>query len=111
MKIFYCNGKKDFCEENEKCSESCKYYDGTGGEYEEDKISNYDRIKSMSVEEMAEMLVEEKEYGVAHETYFMCPDGMEFDEDKYDMAIEYTKQWLLQKEERENNVSNNTRDK
>lgn len=59
-------------------------------------MNNYDRIKSMSVEEMAVYLVEEHEYGVAHETYFVCPDGMEFDEDKYKEAVEYTKQWLLQ---------------
>ena len=59
-------------------------------------MTNYNRIKSMSVEEMAVYLVEEHEYGVAHETYFVCPDGMEYDEDKYQEAVEYTKQWLLQ---------------
>lgn len=56
--------------------------------------TNYDRIRNMSVEEMAKYLVEEHEYGVAHETYFLCPGGAEFEEHEYDKAVEYTKQWL-----------------
>ena len=31
--IFYCYGKKDFCENNEKCTQNCSYYNGKGGEY------------------------------------------------------------------------------
>ena len=28
---FWCNGKKDFCNDRTKCPD-CKYYDGSGGE-------------------------------------------------------------------------------
>lgn len=90
-------GKCRKCKNYEKEIQGCLYMDAdckNGENFE--PITNYDRIKSMSVEEMAVYLVEEHEYGVAHETYFVCPDGMEFDEDKYKEAIEYTKQWLLQ---------------
>ena len=33
MKKFYCNGKKDFCEDLDKCSTNCRYFDGSGGKY------------------------------------------------------------------------------
>lgn len=57
--------KKGYCErfvgnvqnaENIDCG-GCEYADGTGGEYK-DIVTNYDRIKSMSVEEMAELIVD-----------------------------------------------------
>ena len=60
-------------------------------------MTNYEKIKAMSVEEMAEMLIEQKSYGVAHEEYLLCPDGTEFDgwdEKAMKKAIEHTKRWL-----------------
>lgn len=59
-------------------------------------ITNYDRIKSMSVDEMAVQMTEYKEYDEAHDIYYRCPDGKHFQEHEYDKAVEYTKQWLLQ---------------
>jgi hypothetical protein len=63
MGRYYCNGKKGYCDrfygnvqnaENIDCKD-CEYADGTGGEYK-DIVTNYDRIKSMSVEEMSALI-------------------------------------------------------
>lgn len=48
MKDFYCNGKKGICNE-EKCPESCEFYDGTGGKYEEKPQTEYERIRTMDL--------------------------------------------------------------
>ena len=53
MKKFYCNGKKDFCEDHDRCSTNCRYFDCSGGEYREVPMTNADRIRAMSDEEMA----------------------------------------------------------
>lgn len=67
MGKYYCNGKKGYCDrfvgniqnaENIDCKD-CEYADGSGGEYK-DTVTNYDHIKSMSVEEMAEFIVKIK---------------------------------------------------
>ena len=60
--------------------------------------TNYDRIKSMSVEEMAEMLIEETEAPLSGEPFLRTPDGKLFSiwEKTKDEAVEHTKQWLLQ---------------
>lgn len=58
--------------------------------------TNADRIRAMSDEELAEILVEEKEYGVCHIPFFRCPGGKDFDEDKYEDALQYTIDWLKQ---------------
>ena len=56
MRKYYCNGKKGFCDryngETEPSCIACIHGDGTGGEVIEN-ITNYDRIRNMSVEEMA----------------------------------------------------------
>ena len=58
MKKFYCNGKKDFCEDHDRCSENCRYLDFSGGEYREVTMTNGDRIRAMSDEELAEFLID-----------------------------------------------------
>ena len=61
-------------------------------------MTNYDRIKSMSVEEMAEMLIEETEAPLSGEPFWRTPDGKLFSSwgKTKDKAVEHTKQWLLQ---------------
>lgn len=56
MKKFYCNGKKDFCEDHDRCSKNCRYFDCSGGEYREVPMTNADRIRAMRYEELAEFL-------------------------------------------------------
>lgn len=61
--------------------------------------TNYDRIKSMSVEEMAEMLIEETEAPLSGEPFLRTPDGElfnEYEEQAKNKAISHTIQWLLQ---------------
>ena len=63
------------------------------------KMTNYDRIKSMSVEEMAEMLIEETEAPLSGEPFLRTPDGElfnEYEEQAKNKAISHTIQWLLQ---------------
>ena len=60
MKMFYCNGKKDFCFE-QKCYEPnqngyCKFCDGTGGEEREVENPYWDRICAMSDRQRAKGL-------------------------------------------------------
>lgn len=54
MKKFYCNGKKDFCEDHDRCSKNCRYFDCSGGEYREVPMTNADRIRAMSDVEIAD---------------------------------------------------------
>lgn len=63
------------------------------------KTTNYDRIKSMSVEEMAEMLIEKTEAPLSGEPFLRTPDGElfnEYEEQAKNKAILHTIQWLLQ---------------
>lgn len=62
------------------------------------KMTNYDRIKNMSVEEMAEMLIEVTEAPLSGEPFWRTPDGKLFSiwEKTKDEAVEHTIQWLLQ---------------
>ena len=57
MKRFYCNGKKGYCDRgndaNVKCF-NCEFGNGEGGKEVEIPNTNYDRIRNMSVEELAE---------------------------------------------------------
>ena len=55
---------------------------------------NYDRIRNMSIDEMAEYLVDRFDDPRTYETYYICPDGEEFGEYEYNKAFEHTKQWL-----------------
>ena len=62
-------------------------------------MTNYDRIKSMSVEEMAEMLIETTEAPLSGEPFLITPDGKlfsEYEEQAKNKAISHTIQWLLQ---------------
>ena len=58
MKKFFCYGKKDFCENTDLCVANCQYCDGSGGEYLEEPMTNADRIRSMTDEELAEFLID-----------------------------------------------------
>ncbi len=62
-------------------------------------MTNIEYIRNMDIEELAVLLTEEKEYGVAHEVYYMCPDGEEFDGNKYNEALQHTIEWLKQPRE------------
>ena len=57
MKKYFCYGKKDFCTSFE-CDRGidCAHYDGSGGDYRDAPMTNADRIRSMSDEELAEFL-------------------------------------------------------
>ena len=59
MKKYYCNGKKGFCDryngETEPNCNGCEFADGTGGNVIQ-STTNYDRIRNMSVEEMAKYI-------------------------------------------------------
>ena len=75
-----------------------KYTDDlyTGGKI---TMTNYDRIKSMSVEEMAEILIEKTEAPLSGEPFLRTPDGelfSEYEEQAKNKAILHTIQWLLQ---------------
>ena len=56
MNKYFCNGKKDFCETSENCSETCPHYDSTGGDYLDVPPTNAGKIRAMSDEELAEFL-------------------------------------------------------
>ena len=53
MKKFYCKGKKDFCEDYDRCLTNCRYFDGSGGGYRKVPMTNANRIRAMSNEELA----------------------------------------------------------
>lgn len=55
MEKYFCFGKKDFCTFLE-CDEKCPFYDGSGGDYREAPMTNADRIRAMSDEELATLL-------------------------------------------------------
>ena len=88
------------CKNYEKEIKGCLYMDAdckNGEKFE--PITNYDHIKSMSVEEMAEMLIEETEAPLSGEPFLRTPDGElfnEYEEQAKNKAILHTIQWLLQ---------------
>ena len=51
MKKFFCYGKKDFCENTDLCIE-CPHFARGGGDYREAPMTNADRIRAMSDEEL-----------------------------------------------------------
>lgn len=60
------------------------------------KPTNADRIRAMSDEELAKILIQEQQYGVCHIPFFRCPRGKDFGEDQYEDALQYTLEWLQQ---------------
>lgn len=58
MKKFYCKGKKDFCEDYDRCLTNCRYFDGSGGGYRKVPMTNANRIRAMSDEELADFLID-----------------------------------------------------
>lgn len=57
MKKYFCYGKKDFCTSFE-CDKGvdCAHFDGSGGEDRDAPMTNADRIRSMTDEELAKLL-------------------------------------------------------
>ena len=57
MKSFYCNGKHALCD-LDTCPDDCEYFDDSGGEliYEPDVVTNADRIRSMTDEQLRDFL-------------------------------------------------------
>lgn len=53
MKKFYCKGKKDFCEDYDRCLTNCRYFDGSGGGYRKVPMTNANRIQAMTDDELA----------------------------------------------------------
>ena len=56
---FYCNGKKDVCVCRNDC-DNCQYFDNSGGKEITTKkiMTNVDRIRAMTDEELAKFLAE-----------------------------------------------------
>ena len=50
---FYCNGKKDMCDCDTLCAD-CGFFDNSGGQK---TLTNADRIRAMSDEELAKLLL------------------------------------------------------
>ena len=76
MEKFFCNGKKDFCDER-LCKDNCEFYDGSGGENVERK-TNADRIRAMSDEELAKwLLLFVRSCGAVNGNNIEWADGME----------------------------------
>lgn len=78
MSRFYCNGKQGFCDIYDDTGTTrcfgCTHHDATGGEFVE-SITQFDRVKSMDINELAEFIksmVDENEvhsvacYGCIH---------------------------------------------
>lgn len=56
MKRYFCNGKKGYCDrgnDNKIDCSACEFADGTGGKIVDCPYTNYERIKAMSIDEMA----------------------------------------------------------
>lgn len=57
MKRYFCNGKKGYCDrgnDNKIDCTACEFADGRGGKIVDCPDTNYERIKAMSIDEMAE---------------------------------------------------------
>ena len=52
---FFCYALNDFCGRDTFCNE-CEVYDGTGGECRDTELTNADRIRSMTDEELAAVI-------------------------------------------------------
>lgn len=82
MGRLFCNGKNGYCErvigtakecENVSCMD-CEFLDGTGAKFI-DKITNYDRIRNMSIDELANFIPDwsyTKACKCDEETYVDC---------------------------------------
>ena len=53
--MYFCNGKKGLCDHDNECQSTCEFFDGRGGYYAE-VVTNADRIRAMSDEELAAWL-------------------------------------------------------
>lgn len=106
MKKLYCNGKKGFCpnydgEKEPECWKySCEFQDGNGSKIVEN-YTNFDRIKAMSVDEMAK-LIEECDLGLESKICFEQCEKMTGDEykcpypeeERLSHCVDCVKQWL-----------------
>lgn len=53
---YFCNGKKGFCDHDNECQSTCEFFDGRGGYYAE-VVTNADRIRAMSDEELVDAMM------------------------------------------------------
>ena len=67
MQKFYCNGKKGYCERRDEgkifsLCDGCEYFNDKGGYEvaEAEKVTQLDRLKSMSADQFADFLEEVK---------------------------------------------------
>lgn len=106
MGRLFCNGKHGFCDRVRGTAEECEYVscskcefaDGSGSKYI-DKITNYDRIRTMDIDEMATFFATDSHPNFPHSPCYICEynDGLccvsdvectkEYKAEKY-------KQWL-----------------
>lgn len=61
MKKTFCYGKNDICEDITECFR-CDFFNGKGYEERETKETIFEKLKAMSIEEMAEWLFSNCEY-------------------------------------------------
>lgn len=74
MKMFFCNGKKDFCGNNNLCLD-CDFMDHSGGEYREVPVTNADRIRAMSDEELADFIESQRVFQICGRRMNNCFPG------------------------------------
>lgn len=87
MKKFFCYGKKDFCENTDLCIE-CPHFAGAGGEYREAPMTNADRIRAMSDEELTRKITDGN-------VFFGCPQCSQGDCRKCDLECgKHCLEWL-----------------
>ena len=65
---FYCNGKKGVCDRDSLCN-NCEHFDNTGGRR---TLTNADRIRAMSDEELCKFLGEYKFCDICEEGCDAC---------------------------------------
>ena len=62
MKRYFCNGKKGYCDrgnDNKIDCTACEFADGRGGKIVDCPDTNYERIKAMSIDEMAVFIIKQ----------------------------------------------------
>lgn len=75
MKRFFCNGKKDYCNrgnDDEIDCTFCEFTNGRGGKLVDCPDTNYERIRNMSIEEMAKWIAEGKFFKRCKKDWLDC---------------------------------------
>lgn len=91
---FYCYGKKDICEDSNKCSATCPYYDGKGGTHVACSNPYWERISKFADKQRAKGL---KTYGQGLESNPMDIVGrLEYLQEELIDALMYC-EWIKDK--------------